>query len=149
MILREILDSQMGMLSKELVHPFTFMPPGMIDPQLYHRFLESVKNMGKKGQESIGISSLLPNHPVPPLYRVNPPKDIEALLMLSLAEAGQMGVTGRDLGTAVAQVDLKLAQILTLLQEGGGVGMAQRVDVSGLLDAAYTQSQPEDGTLFA
>ena len=44
-------------------------------------------------------------------------------------------------GTAMAEVDLELPQVLALLQQMGGVGMAQGVDVRGLLDATGAQGQ--------
>ncbi len=68
-------------------------------------------------------------------------KLIQALLVLSFAEAGQMGVEGGDGRALVAEVDLDLAQILSLLKEVGRVGMAQRVHVGGLLEAAGLESQ--------
>lgn len=43
----------------------------------------------------------------------------------------------------MAEVDLDLAQVLALLQQVGGVGMAQRVDVSGLGHAAGFERQAE------
>ena len=43
----------------------------------------------------------------------------------------------------LAEVDLELTQVLALLQQVGGVGMAQRVDVGGLADAAGCERQAE------
>ena len=47
--------------------------------------------------------------------------------MLSFAEAGQMRIEGRDRRTLVAEVDLDLAQVLTLLQQMGRVAVAQSI----------------------
>jgi hypothetical protein len=63
--------------------------------------------------------------------------------MLGLAEAGQVGVDGRDGGTLVAEVDLDLAEVLALLQKMGRVRMTQRMDVGGLPDAAGLERQTE------
>ena len=48
-------------------------------------------------------------------------KPVQAFLMLGFAEAGQVRVEGRHGRALVAQIDLDLAEILTLLQEVGGV----------------------------
>ena len=63
--------------------------------------------------------------------------------MLGFAEAGQMGVKGRHRRALVTEIDLDLPEILTLLQEMGGVGMAQSVNVSGLLHSAGPKSKAE------
>jgi hypothetical protein len=49
---------------------------------------------------------------------------IEPFLMLSLAETGEVGVDGGDVGTFVAEVDLDLAEVFSILHEMGGVGMS-------------------------
>jgi hypothetical protein len=43
----------------------------------------------------------------------------------------------------VAEVDLDLAEVLTLFEQVRGVGMAQGVNVGGLFDAAGSEGQPE------
>src|SRR5258708_37714862 len=48
---------------------------------------------------------------------------------------GQMRVEGRGAGTAMAQAILNQAQVETRFQQVRGVGMAQRVDMSALVDA--------------
>jgi len=48
---------------------------------------------------------------------------VQALLVLGLAQAGQVGVEGRHGRALVAQINLNLAQVLALLKEMGGVGM--------------------------
>ena len=53
--------------------------------------------------------------------------------MLGFAESGQVSVNSRHGRTLVAEVDLDLPEVLTLLQEMGGVGMAQTVNMSGFL----------------
>ena len=63
--------------------------------------------------------------------------------MLSLGERGQVSVEGSRDDAFVAEVDLDLTEVLALLKEMGGVGMAQSVRMSGLLDAARTQSETE------
>lgn len=63
--------------------------------------------------------------------------------MLGLAEARQVGVNGRDHRTLVAEVDLDLAQVLTLLQQVRRVGMPEGVDVRVFGDAAGLERQAE------
>ena len=63
--------------------------------------------------------------------------------MLGLAEAGQMGVDGGDDRTLVAEVDLDLAEVLALLEQMGGVGVAQGMDVRLLFDAGGVEGQAE------
>jgi len=65
----------------------------------------------------------------------------EPFLMLGLAEAGQVRIDDRGGRTFVAEVDLNLAQVLSLLQKMGGVGMAQRMDMGVLFDAAFFEAQ--------
>ena len=50
-------------------------------------------------------------------------KLIDALLVLGLAEAGQMGVKGGDGRILMAKVDLDLAEVLPLLKKVRGVRM--------------------------
>jgi hypothetical protein len=47
--------------------------------------------------------------------------------MLSLAQAGQMGVDDRREGAFMAEVDLDLAEVLALLKQMRGVTVAQRL----------------------
>jgi len=68
---------------------------------------------------------------------------IEPLLVLGLAEGGQVGIDGRDHRAAMTEVDLELAQVFALFEEVGGVGMAQGVDRGVLLDAAGIEGQAE------
>jgi len=63
--------------------------------------------------------------------------------MLGLAEARQVGVHHRGDGALVAEVDLDLTEVLTLFEQVCGVTVAQRVDVSGLLDAAGLEGDPK------
>ena len=63
--------------------------------------------------------------------------------MLGLAEAGQVSVEGGDRRAAVTEVDLDLPEVLPVFEQMGSVGMAQRVDMGVLLDAAGAQSQTE------
>ena len=63
--------------------------------------------------------------------------------MLGFAEARQVGVDGGGHGTVVAEVDLDLAEVLALLQQMGGVGMAERVNVRLFFDGAGMESQSE------
>lgn len=61
--------------------------------------------------------------------------------MLGLAEAGQVGVNGSGDGTLVAEVDLDLTEVLTLLKQVRGIRVAQGVDVGLLLDATGFESE--------
>ena len=63
--------------------------------------------------------------------------------MLGLAEAGQVSVEGGDRRAAVTEINLDLAEVLPVFEQMGGVGMAQRVDMGVLLDAAGAQGQTE------
>lgn len=63
--------------------------------------------------------------------------------MLGLAQARQVCVDGGDERAFVAEVDLDLAEVLALLEQVRGVGMAQRVNMRGLFDAAGLQREPE------
>ena len=54
---------------------------------------------------------------------------IQAFLMLSFAEAGQMRIEGRDRRTLVAEVDLDLTEVLALLQQMGRVAVAQSIPI--------------------
>ena len=63
--------------------------------------------------------------------------------MLRLAETGQMRVDRSDDRAGVAEVDLNLAQVLTLFEQMRGVGMSERVNVRVLFDAAGLERQTE------
>jgi hypothetical protein len=63
--------------------------------------------------------------------------------MLGFAEAGQVGIDRGGHRTFMAEIDLDLTKVLALLQEVGGVGMAQGVDMGGLFDAAGFEGQAE------
>jgi hypothetical protein len=68
---------------------------------------------------------------------------VQALLMLSFAEAGQVRVEGGGRWALVAEVDLDLAEVLALLKKVRGVGMAQGMHVSVFFDAAGFEGQAE------
>ena len=57
-----------------------------------------------------------------------------------LAETGQVGIDDRGRRTFVAEIDLDLAKVLALFQKVRGIGMTQRVNVSGLFDTAGGKS---------
>ena len=63
--------------------------------------------------------------------------------MLGLAEAGQVGVDDGGQGALVAEVDLDLAEVLTLLKQMGRVRMAQGVRMRCLFDSAGTEGDSE------
>jgi hypothetical protein len=63
--------------------------------------------------------------------------------MLGLAEACQVRVDHRGNRAGVAEVDLELTEVLAFLQEMRRVGMTQRVDMGGFLDAAGLEREPE------
>ena len=63
--------------------------------------------------------------------------------MLGLAEAGQVGVDGRDQRASVTEIDLDLAEVLALFEQVGCVRMTQRVNVRGLFDAAGLEREAE------
>lgn len=63
--------------------------------------------------------------------------------MLGPAQARQVRIDGGDQRALVAEVDLDLAEVLALLEQVCGVGMAQGVNVRGLFDAAGLQREPE------
>jgi hypothetical protein len=63
--------------------------------------------------------------------------------VLGFAEAGQVGVDDGGDGAFVAEVDLDLAEVLALLQQVCGVGMAQGVDVGAFGDAALVEGDAE------
>ena len=71
---------------------------------------------------------------------------VQTLLVLCLAERGQMSVDGGGDRTAVTEVDLKLPEVLTLFEEVSGIGMSESVDRSSLLDAAGFEGEAK-GTL--
>ena len=54
-----------------------------------------------------------------------------------------MGINGGGGRIGMAEVDLDLAEVFTLLQQMSGVAVAQTVDMAGLLDAALFESQAE------
>jgi hypothetical protein len=63
--------------------------------------------------------------------------------MLGFAETRQVRVDNRRHRTFVAEVDLDLAEVLALLQQMRGVGVAQRVDVGLFFHAAGLEGQAE------
>ena len=63
--------------------------------------------------------------------------------MLGLAEAGQVGVNRRGDRALVAEVDLDLPEVLPLFEQMRGVGVAQRVNVRLLFDAAAIEGEAE------
>ena len=69
---------------------------------------------------------------------------IEAVAGLLLDFVGQMGVEHGGVGGAVTQVLFNGAQIDAGLQQMSGIGMAQGMDGSSFLDAAFQQSLSED-----
>src|SRR5260370_14942389 len=68
---------------------------------------------------------------------------IDQLLMLGLTNAGQVRIDGSNGRTLMAEVDLDLAQVLSLLQKMSRIGMAQRMNVGVLFDSALAQGQSE------
>jgi hypothetical protein len=66
---------------------------------------------------------------------------IDALLVLGFAEAGQVGVESGDHRTLVAEIDLKLTEVLTLLKEMGSITVAKCVRMGVFGDAARFQGQ--------
>jgi hypothetical protein len=54
---------------------------------------------------------------------------IDALLVLSFAEASQVRVERGDRRVAVTEIDLELAQVLALLKEVRGVRVSQRLPI--------------------
>lgn len=54
-----------------------------------------------------------------------------------------MSIDDRGYGAAMSEVDLELAQVFTLLQQVCGVGVAQRMDVCALGDAAGPEGNAE------
>ncbi len=63
--------------------------------------------------------------------------------MLRLAQARQVRVHGGDDRASVAEIDLNLTQVLPLLQQMGGVGVAQRMNMRVLGDGAGLERQAE------
>src|SRR4030095_6038903 len=63
--------------------------------------------------------------------------------MLGLAASRQVGVNRRHQRTLVAEVDLDLAQVLTLFEQMRRVGMAQGVEMSCLFYPAGFKRQTE------
>jgi len=63
--------------------------------------------------------------------------------MLSLAQAGQMGVDDGGIGAFMAEVDLDLAEVFALLKQMRRVTVPQRMHVRGLLHAAGLEGQAE------
>src|SRR4051794_37563796 len=61
---------------------------------------------------------------------------IDPLLVLGLAETGQVRVERGHRRALMPQIDLELAQVLTLLKKVRGIRMSQRVDVGCFLNAA-------------
>ena len=61
--------------------------------------------------------------------------------MLGFAQAGQVRVKGGDGRALVAQIDLNLTEVLSLLQQMSRVGVAQRMDVGWLGEAAGLERQ--------
>ena len=68
---------------------------------------------------------------------------IQALLMLGATEGGQVGVDDGGGGTSVTEVDLELPEVLALLEQMGGIAVAQAMDVGGLLDAGGYPGEAE------
>ena len=63
--------------------------------------------------------------------------------MLSLAQAGQMGVDDSGIGAFMAEVDLDLAEVFALLEQMRRVTVPQSMHVRGLLHAAGLEGQAE------
>ncbi len=73
-------------------------------------------------------------------------ESIQKLLVLSLAETGQVSIESGDGRAFMSEVDLDLAEVLPLFEQMSSVGMTQRVNVSGFLEAfAQTQAAGIDG----
>jgi hypothetical protein len=68
---------------------------------------------------------------------------VQAFLMLSFTETGQVRVEGGHGRTLVAQIDLDLAEVLALLKEMRGVRVAQCVWMGGFLNTAGSERQAE------
>jgi len=63
--------------------------------------------------------------------------------MLCLAQAGQMRVDDGGVGAFMAEVDLDLAEVLTLFEQMRGVTVPQRMHVRGLFHAAGLEGVAE------
>ena len=91
MILGDIIDNQLAVLRDEFLHSFAFVPPSMIHPKVNHHSIESIENISEQGQESIGISFFLLQHPMSALDRVNPTEHIKASMMLTFGQHKGLG----------------------------------------------------------
>ena len=60
-----------------------------------------------------------------------------------MAETGQVGVEGGDVGIFMTEIDLDLAQIFAAFEQVGGITVTQGVNVSVFFDAAGVESQAE------
>lgn len=63
--------------------------------------------------------------------------------MLGLGQARQVRVNGGGYRTLVAEIDLDLAEVLALLEQMRGIGVAQGVDVGLFGDATGREGKPE------
>jgi len=91
MILGDIIDNQLAVLRDEFIHPCAFVPTSMIHPKVNHHSIEAIENISEQGQESIGISFFLLQHPMSASDRVNPTENIEAFMMLTFGQHKGLG----------------------------------------------------------
>jgi len=96
-----------------------------------------VKREGGRARTSLGRGGLHPSELALEIAH----EAFQPFLVLGLAEAGQMRVDDGGRRTLVAEVDLDLAQVLSLLQKMGRIGMAQRMNVRVLFDSTFLQGQ--------
>ena len=77
------MNFQKTMPPKKICNPAAIMPFGIINPQIYVFVFKAIHNFSQHLQKTIGVA-LNPFHDaMQSLYRINPAKDIQPLLMLA------------------------------------------------------------------
>ncbi len=78
------MNTQVGVIGKELFHSGAFMPGSIVRPKINGRALETGYDLGKHLQESICVSSRPFHNAMEAIERIDPAEEIKALLVLTL-----------------------------------------------------------------
>ena len=77
------MDMQESMLHHKLLHSCTFMPSRIVHPKIDGLSFEAIKNLPQDLDKPIGIAADPFRDSMRSLDEINPPKDIQPLLMLT------------------------------------------------------------------
>ena len=77
------MDMEEGIFCKKIVHPRTFMPSGIVHPEVDGLSFETINDLPQHLNKPIGIAADPLHDSMRSLDEIHPSKDIQPLLMLT------------------------------------------------------------------